>query len=103
MEVNLIKAILLNHLTNVHKRTHLPELTSVFGKKEVIYALVRIDGNMSKDKHRKCKPSMPYWWWLGQDGCWNCPDQNACSSCKAAKKSAKSSKATKEKGRRHKM
>lgn len=44
---------------------------------------------MGKIKHRKQKPSMPYWWWLDVDGCWFCKNQNNCGNCKAAKKNIK--------------
>lgn len=31
---------------------------------------------------RKPRPSMPYWYWLGQDGCWFCKNRNNCNQCK---------------------
>ncbi len=34
---------------------------------------------------RKPKPSMPGWWWMGQDGCWFCKHKNNCNQCKAAR------------------
>lgn len=36
---------------------------------------------MGKAK-RKARPAMPYWYWLGQDGCWFCKQKNNCNSCK---------------------
>lgn len=38
---------------------------------------------------RKPRPSMPYWYWLGQDGCWFCKHRNNCSQCKANRAYAK--------------
>ena len=38
---------------------------------------------------RKPRPSMPYWWWLGQDGCWFCNSRNNCNQCKPARMSGK--------------
>lgn len=38
---------------------------------------------------RKPRPSMPRWWWLGQDGCWFCKHRNNCNQCKAARSDAK--------------
>lgn len=32
---------------------------------------------------RKPRPSMPKWFWWGQDGCWFCKSKNNCNSCKA--------------------
>lgn len=32
---------------------------------------------------RKPRPSMPNWYWLGQDGCWFCKHPNNCNQCKA--------------------
>ena len=32
---------------------------------------------------RKPRPSMPGWYWLGQDGCWFCKHKNNCNQCKA--------------------
>lgn len=43
---------------------------------------------MSKVKYRK-PPEMPFWWWLGQDGCWFCKNRNACSNCSVIKKDRK--------------
>lgn len=44
---------------------------------------------MGKPK-RKPRPSMPQWWWLGQDGCWFCKNRNNCNQCKAARLAGKS-------------
>ena len=41
---------------------------------------------------RKPRPSMPHWYWLGQDGCWFCKNRNNCSSCKANRIAAKQDK-----------
>ncbi len=60
---------------------------------------------MSRPKHRK-PPAMPYWWWLGQDGCWFCKTRNACSNCSVIKKDRKAFFGKKVKGRHstnHKM
>lgn len=35
---------------------------------------------MGKAK-RKPRPSMPQWYWLGQDGCWFCENRNNCNQC----------------------
>lgn len=35
---------------------------------------------MGKAK-RKPRPSMPHWYWLGQDGCWFCKNRNNCNQC----------------------
>lgn len=43
---------------------------------------------MGKAK-RKPRPSMPYFYWLGQDGCWFCKNRNGCNSCKANRSAAK--------------
>lgn len=43
---------------------------------------------MGKAK-RKAKPSMPYWYWLGQDGCWFCKKRNNCNQCKVNRAYAK--------------
>lgn len=43
---------------------------------------------MGKAK-RKPRPSMPLWWWYGQDGCWFCKQRNNCNQCKAARADAK--------------
>lgn len=43
---------------------------------------------MGKASH-KPRPSMPYWYWLGQDGCWFCSNRNNCNSCKANRAAAK--------------
>ena len=37
---------------------------------------------MGKAK-RKPRPSMPDWFWWGQDGCWFCKQRNNCNQCKA--------------------
>ena len=36
---------------------------------------------MGKAK-RKSRPSMPEWYWWGQDGCWFCKTERNCNSCK---------------------
>lgn len=38
---------------------------------------------------RKPRPSMPRWYWLGQDGCWFCKNRNNCGQCKANRDFAK--------------
>ena len=38
---------------------------------------------------RKPRPSMPQWFWLGQDGCWFCNNRNNCNQCKANRESSK--------------
>ena len=43
---------------------------------------------MSKAK-RKPRPSMPHWYWLGQDGCWFCDNRHNCNSCKANRQAGK--------------
>ena len=30
---------------------------------------------------RKIRPSPPYWFMLGVDGCWWCKNRNGCTSC----------------------
>lgn len=47
-----------------------------------------LNRGMGKAK-RKPRPSMPHWWWLGQDGCWFCRNRNNCNQCKAARADAK--------------
>lgn len=54
---------------------------------------------MGKLKYRKA-PEMPYWWWLGQDGCWFCKNRNACSNCSVIKKERKKYFGKKVKGRK---
>lgn len=54
---------------------------------------------MGKPK-RKPRPSMPHWYWLGQDGCWFCKSRNNCNSCKANRVYAKNYMPKKFKGRR---
>ena len=41
---------------------------------------------------------MPYWWWLGMDGCWFCKNRNNCNQCKAARASGKYTKEHARKG-----
>ena len=36
---------------------------------------------MGKSK-RKPVPSMPYWYWMGQDGCWFCENRRNCGRCR---------------------
>lgn len=43
---------------------------------------------MGKAK-RKPRPSMPDWYWLGQDGCWFCKNKNNCNQCKANRAACK--------------
>ena len=45
-------------------------------------------GNMGKAK-RKPRPSMPDWYWWGQDGCWFCKNKNNCNQCKANRSASK--------------
>lgn len=47
---------------------------------------------------RKPRPSMPYWFWLGQDGCWFCKNENNCNQCKANRAYAKENLPKKRKG-----
>lgn len=54
---------------------------------------------MGKAK-RKPRPSMPEWFWWGQDGCWFCKTKNNCSSCKANRAYMKEFGQKKEKGRK---
>lgn len=49
---------------------------------------------------RKPRPSMPYWYWLGQDGCWFCKNRRNCNSCGIIRKDAKAMMPGKYKGRR---
>ena len=51
---------------------------------------------------RKPRPSMPYWFWLNQDGCWFCKNRNNCNQCKANRKYAKECLPKKYKGYRGK-
>lgn len=37
----------------------------------------------------KPHPSMPYWYWLGTDGCWFCKNKNNCNNCGIIKKDIK--------------
>jgi len=34
-----------------------------------------------KKIRRKPRPAMPYWYWLGQDGCWFCKNAHNCNNC----------------------
>ena len=52
---------------------------------------------MGKAK-RKPRPSMPHWFWLGQDGCWFCNHKNNCNQCKANREYAKQYFPKKKKG-----
>lgn len=52
---------------------------------------------MGKAK-RKPRPSMPHWFWLGQDGCWFCKNRNNCNQCKANRSYLKEFGEKKEKG-----
>ena len=54
---------------------------------------------MGKAK-RKPRPSMPYWYFLGNDNCWPCKSRNHCNSCGVLKKDAKAMMPKKYKGRR---
>lgn len=42
------------------------------------------------NKCRKVRPSAPHWFWWGQDGCWNCPNENNCGQCPLTKQFKKS-------------
>lgn len=53
---------------------------------------------MGKAK-RKPRPSMPHWYWWGQDGCWFCKHENNCNQCKANRSSLKERGEKKIKGR----
>lgn len=48
---------------------------------------------------RKPRPSMPHWYWLGQDGCWFCKNRNNCNSCKSNREFKKLCSEKKEKGK----
>lgn len=54
---------------------------------------------MGKAK-RKPRPSMPHWYWLGQDGCWFCKNQNNCNQCKPNREHMKKLGEKKIKGRK---
>jgi len=53
---------------------------------------------MGKAK-RKARPAMPYWYWLGQDGCWFCKQKNNCNNCKPNRSFLKAFGEKKVKGR----
>ncbi len=53
---------------------------------------------MGKAK-RKARPSMPTWYWWGQDGCWFCKTPRNCGSCKANRSYLKAAGPKKFKGR----
>lgn len=53
---------------------------------------------MGKAK-RKPRPSMPDWFWWGQDGCWFCKQRNNCNQYKANREYAKEFGEKKQKGR----
>lgn len=53
---------------------------------------------MGKAK-RKPRPSMPDWYWWGQDGCWFCKTPNNCNQCKANRAFAKTWMPKKQKGK----
>ena len=53
---------------------------------------------MGKAK-RKPRPSMPDWFWWGQDGCWFCKQRNNCNQCKANREYVKEFGEKKQKGR----
>lgn len=53
---------------------------------------------MGKAK-RKPAPSMPKWYWWGQDGCWFCHTRNNCNQCKANRSYMKEFGQKKEKGK----
>ena len=56
---------------------------------------------MSRKAFRK-PPTMPYWFWLGQDGCWFCKSsvsQRDCTNCSVNKKYRKEFFGKKIKGR----
>ena len=48
---------------------------------------------------RKPRPSMPHWYWLGQDGCWFCHNRNNCNNCGVLSRDAKEKLPKKYKGR----
>lgn len=48
---------------------------------------------------RKPRPSMPHWFWYGQDGCWFCDNKSNCNQCKACRSFAKEAFIPKVKGR----
>lgn len=48
---------------------------------------------------RKPRPSMPDYFWHGQDGCWFCKNRNNCSSCKVNRSYLKEIGDKKRKGR----
>jgi len=52
---------------------------------------------------RKPRPSMPRWWWLGQDGCWFCNGRNNCNQCKAARSSAKAGDSERKRDKQQKL
>lgn len=43
---------------------------------------------MGKAK-RKPRPSMPDYYWFGQDGCWFCKSPRNCNQCKANRMASK--------------
>lgn len=53
---------------------------------------------MSKIKYRK-PPTMPKWFWWGQDDCWFCKNKNNCSNCSVVKRYRKECFGNKRKGR----
>lgn len=53
---------------------------------------------MGKTK-RKPRPSMPHWFWMGQDGCWFCERERNCNQCKANRAHVKEYGEKKQKGK----
>lgn len=47
---------------------------------------------------RKPRPSMPDWFWWGQDGCWFCKNPRNCNQCKVNRIHVKSAGEKKQKG-----
>lgn len=43
---------------------------------------------MGKVQH-KSRPSMPHWWWIGNELCGRCKSPHNCNQCKAARDDAK--------------
>lgn len=63
----------------------------------VVRSLVR--GIIVGKAKRKPRPSMPDWFWWGQDGCWFCKQRNNCNQCKANREYVKEFGEKKQKGR----
>jgi hypothetical protein len=63
----------------------------------VVRSLVR--GIIVGKAKRKPRPSMPDWFWWGQDRCWFCKQRNNCNQCKANREYVKEFGEKKQKGR----